>query len=152
MSTPKKTKTAAPATPVIPPTPEVKAPRERLPQQNGFTRPSPGSKTGVIWDIADRLTAEAGGTHAQRKDVLAAVFAEYPETSQGTATTQYGRWRRYHGLQGRSLAAEPVEEPTPAPTAAKAIAKAIAKAAAKAKPGVAPAPPAVPAKPAKKTK
>lgn len=71
------------------------------PQQNGQTRPRPGSKTGVVWDMADELTRKLG-RHALRSEVLPAVYERHPGTSSGTATTQYGRWRRFHGLTGRS--------------------------------------------------
>ena len=63
--------------------------------QNGVTRPKAGTKTGRIWEIADSLSAREGAPVA-RKKVLEAAMAE--DINAATAATQYGRWRKYHGL------------------------------------------------------
>jgi hypothetical protein len=63
--------------------------------QNGVTRPKAGTKTGRIWEIADSLSAQEGAPVA-RKKVLEAAMAE--DINAATAATQYGRWRKYHGL------------------------------------------------------
>ncbi len=65
--------------------------------QNGITRPSTGTKTGIVWGIADDLSAELKAP-AGRKAVLDAATAK--EINPSTAATQYGRWRKYNGLTG----------------------------------------------------
>lgn len=89
--------------------------------QNGVTRPKEGTQTGRVWEIADAISAEKGEP-APRKDVLAQFMEEGGNPSTGA--TQYGRWRKYHGLAqetgkpGRpKKQAEAPEEPTGAETA-----------------------------------
>ena len=65
------------------------------PTQNGVTRPAPGTKTGRVWEIADELSAEKGEP-AGRAEVLAAYEAEGGNSATGA--TQYGRWKKFHGL------------------------------------------------------
>lgn len=65
---------------------------------NGVTRPKAGTKTGRVWELADQMS-EANGGRARRKDVMAACEAE--DLNAATAATQYGRWRKYNGLEGR---------------------------------------------------
>ena len=72
---------------------------------NGVSRPKSGSKTGRIWEIADTLST-AKGAPAPRKEVLEAALAE--DINLATAATQYGRWRKYHGLGD-----EPKSTPVP---------------------------------------
>lgn len=62
--------------------------------QNGITRPMSGA-TKTVWDIADKISAEKRAP-AERKDVLEAGKAA--ELQEGTINTQYGRWRKFHGL------------------------------------------------------
>lgn len=74
---------------------EKKEKIERV-SQNGVTRPADGTVTGNVWAIADKLSAKAP---ALRKDVLeAAVKAKI---NPSTAATQYGKWRKFHGLKGK---------------------------------------------------
>ncbi len=68
-------------------------------RQNGVTRPNEGTKTGQVWDIADRLSAELEEP-AGRAAVLAE--ADKAEINPDTAATQFGRWRKYYGLKGRN--------------------------------------------------
>jgi len=63
--------------------------------QNGVTRPKVGTKTGRIWEISDHLSSREGKP-VERKKVLEAALAE--DINTATAATQYGRWRKYHGL------------------------------------------------------
>lgn len=65
--------------------------------QNGITRPKAGTKTGRVWEIADKQS-EAAGKPAKRKDVLDQFVAEGGNVATGA--TQYGKWRKYHGLVG----------------------------------------------------
>lgn len=67
-------------------------------KQNGQTRPK-GGKTLVPWEVADKLSAKQGSP-AKRADVLARC-AELG-VAGGTAASQYGRWRRFHGISGRA--------------------------------------------------
>jgi hypothetical protein len=80
-----------------------KAPKVELPKANGVTRPKAGTQTGRIWDISDALSAEEGKP-ASRKDVLAAALAE--SINEATAATQYGKWRKFHGLKKEEKAVE----------------------------------------------
>ena len=68
---------------------------QKMPSQNGVTRPKPGTATGRVWEIADELS-EASGDVAPRKDVLEKFVAE--GGNPATGATQYGRWRKFHGL------------------------------------------------------
>lgn len=67
--------------------------------QNGVPRPGKGTTTGKVWDISDALTKKRSGKPALRKDVLAACEDE--KINPATAATQYGRWRKFNGHQGR---------------------------------------------------
>lgn len=82
------------------PAPAAPAP-EPKDSRNGVTRPKAGTKTGRVWEIADQKSTEAGAP-AARKDVMAAAQAE--GMNEATIATQYGRWRKYHGL-GKETAA-----------------------------------------------
>ncbi len=75
-------------------TEEVAAPAPKQPSANGVTRPKDGTKTGNVWAIADKLSTKEGP--AARKDVMQAGEAEGLNTA--TIATQYGRWRKFHGL------------------------------------------------------
>ena len=72
--------------------------RERNEPANGVVRPSPDTKTGAVWRIADEMTKQLGHP-AKRKDVLAESAAL--GITETTAATQYGRWRKFNGLEGR---------------------------------------------------
>lgn len=84
-------------------TAEPKVERERNEKANGVVRPAPDTKTGKVWSIADEMTKEQG-TPAKRKDVLNECDAHGIAAS--TAATQYGRWRKFNGLEGRGEAEE----------------------------------------------
>lgn len=75
--------------------------------QNGVTRPKPGTISGRIWEITDSLSAQEGFPVA-RKKVLEAAMAE--GINAATAATQYGRWRKYHGLGAEPKEATPAAE------------------------------------------
>lgn len=78
-----------------------KAPAKDKPvkdEQNGVVRPKTGTKTGRVWEIADELSKKAKKP-ASRKAVLEKTNGE--GINSATAATQYGRWRKYHGLEGR---------------------------------------------------
>lgn len=71
-------------------------------QQNGVTRPKTGTATATVWEIAEKLSNEAGAV-AKRADVMKACEAAGINAS--TTATQYGKWRKFHGI---------VAEPKPA--------------------------------------
>ena len=81
--------------------PETETPVVKVPvvkdAKNGITRPTAGTKTGRIWEIADAASQELKAP-AGRKAVIAVAVAE--EINPSTAATQYGRWRKYNGLVG----------------------------------------------------
>ena len=92
------TETAAPAvTPAVTPaaTPAPAAPAVAKDERNGVTRPKTGTQTGTVWDICDKLSKETGKP-AERKPVVDHCTAAGINPS--TAATQYGKWRKYHGL------------------------------------------------------
>ena len=102
--------------------------RER---QNGFTRPLAGTKTGLVWDIADKISAEKQRP-ALRDEVMAEYKAQVEGASDGTISTQYSRWCGFHGVQEvlRKMRADEKAKEAEAKAAAKA-AKDAEKAAAK---------------------
>jgi hypothetical protein len=77
------------------PTTPVKVERQK---QNGFTRPIAGTKTGLVWDIADKISADQGRP-AKRDEVFAEYKKQIPDASDGTISTQYSRWCGFHGVQ-----------------------------------------------------
>jgi hypothetical protein len=82
-------------------------------EANGVVRPKSGTKTGRVWEISDELSA-ALKRPVERKLVMEAAAKE--SINEATCATQYGRWRKYHGLKGQ-LATPPAAAPdvTPAP-------------------------------------
>lgn len=108
----------------------------KLPEQNGVTRPKSGTITGSVWDAADNISKQKGSPAA-----VSEVAAALPNVADATVKTQYARWRKFLGVSGRVQSAEDV---------AKAAAKAKAdaeKAAAKQSAPAVPTPPAAPAVP-----
>lgn len=90
---------------------ETKTKKEQQPvrvHQNGVTRPTSGTRTGMVWDICDRLSKKLGAPVA-RKDVMAET--KNCGINPATAATQYALWRRFHGI---------VQEKAVLPIAAKA--------------------------------
>jgi hypothetical protein len=75
--------------------------------QNGITRPASGTTTGKIWDLADKMSADAGGQPVAIGTLRAHV--ELKQTNDHTIKTQYARWRQFHGIKGRVAA--PVAQP-----------------------------------------
>lgn len=66
-------------------------------EQNGITRPKDGTTTGRVWAIADEISA-AKQRPAERSEVIEQVVAE--KINSSTGATQYGKWRKFHGLVG----------------------------------------------------
>lgn len=96
------------------PTPPAKKGSANKDSKNGITRPKEGSTTRKVWDIADRLGADRAGVlkEAAKRNI-----------NPATATTQYGKWRKYHGMEGRTAVKKaakkkpspPKAKPTPPP-------------------------------------
>lgn len=81
-------------------------------EKNGVSRPLSGATKGV-WDIADRISAETKAPAERAAVVEAGKAAGYQE---GTINTQYGRWRRFHGLTvAREVKVKTPEVPTATP-------------------------------------
>ena len=60
-------------------------------------RPASGTKTGRVWEIADRISREKGRC-APRKEVLKAFVAEGGNIK--TASTQYTPWKKDYEARG----------------------------------------------------
>ena len=73
-----------------------KAPHPVLEQRNGISRPA-GGATGAVWDACDQITAATGST-ATRGAAIEALRAK--GINHWTASTQYARWRKFHGITG----------------------------------------------------
>lgn len=74
---------------------EQRKPAAEKDTRNDVTRPKAGTKTGQVWEIADRISGELGEA-APRREVMEQGVAAGVNGS--TVATQYGRWRKYHGL------------------------------------------------------
>ena len=109
------------------------------PKQNGQTRPTPGTLTGLVWDYADAITAQraaAGEPHTIATIGEVKAYYEKVEGSQtSTCQAQYGRWVKFHNygdlLKARRAAEKPVTDKD-AEKAAKKAAKEAERAAKKA--------------------
>lgn len=111
---------------------EVKPKEERI-RKNGATRPKAGSKTVVVWEIADKISAQKGRP-ALRNEVFDEYTKKVPTGSLGMAGTQYSRWCAFNGA-GPALKKFRADEKAKAEKAeAEAKAAKAAKAEAKAKP------------------
>lgn len=86
-----QTETTTTEAPAAAPAP---APVQRV-RQNGFTRPIAGTKTGLIWDIADEISAREKRP-AKRDEVFTEYQKRVPDAMQGTMSTQYSRWCGFH--------------------------------------------------------
>lgn len=78
-------------------------------EKNGVVRPLTGA-TLKIWEIADAISA-ATKAPAERATVMEQGKAA--GLQEGTINTQYGRWRKYHGL----VTAREAKPAAPAPEA-----------------------------------
>lgn len=83
----------------------------KMPEQNGVRRPKPEGLCGRAWAIMDRLTASTGAT-AKIADVL--KDAETEGLNKSNVQAEYARWRKFHGITGRTVKTEVTTEATPA--------------------------------------
>lgn len=94
---------------------EAPAPKPEKPareKKNGVTKPSVGTQTGKVWEIASSIS-EKKGSPAERAEVLEA--AKEFDINPATVTTQYGQWRKFHGIV---KVAKPAKAAAAAPAAA----------------------------------
>lgn len=89
----------------------AKPPKVEAPKQNGVTRPSSG-KTKQVWDTADMMSKELKAP-VGRKELTDKLLAD--GLVVGTIHTQYGKWRKFHGL-ATEKAVKPAAEAAPAAT------------------------------------
>lgn len=78
-------------------TDEVKevAPKKERITNNGVVRPSEGTKTGRVWEIADAIS-QTNQAPAARGEVLKQCEGE--GINQATGATQYGRWCKFNDV------------------------------------------------------
>lgn len=76
---------------------KVAKPKVERIRQNGQTRPQPGSKTGLVWDIADAISAKLKRP-ALRNEVFDELEKQAKEPSYAMAGTQYSRWCAFYGV------------------------------------------------------
>ena len=60
---------------------------------SGHTKPKPGTLTGKVWDLADKISNEKGG-YATSAEVKAAGVKE--GLHPGTVSTQFHHWKKFH--------------------------------------------------------
>jgi hypothetical protein len=88
-----------------------KAPKAPKIEQNGVVRPCFGTKTARVWEVADSISTNLSAP-VPRAELLAAVASEGINAS--TAATQYGKWRKFNGLEREK---KPAAAPADAPAA-----------------------------------
>lgn len=71
---------------------------EKMPEQNGIRQPKPGTNCAHIWDLATAMSTERKATVAVGDLLVKAREAGY---NDATVKTQYARWRKFHGVEGR---------------------------------------------------
>lgn len=73
----------------------------RQPEQNGIRRPKPEGICGKIWEIADKLSTDLQAP-VQIAPLIEATGAK--GINAVTTRTNYARWRKFHGITGRTVA------------------------------------------------
>jgi len=127
---PKPAAKKTPPAPKLPP--KTAAPISAREEKNGVKAPIPGTVAGILWAVADKLTAKLKRSPARfefrqavaelnekRKETGAAFFCE------NTASYQYFFWRKFHGVKGREAGLYPkrnsFEAATPRPRKAVSL-------------------------------
>lgn len=87
----------APKAPKAPKVAKVAKPKIVRERQNGQTRPQAGSKTGIVWDVADEISSKLKRP-ALRNEVFDAYEKKVKDASMLTAGTQYSRWCTFYGV------------------------------------------------------
>jgi sRNA-binding protein len=85
---------------------EAKAAKEaaKQPKQNDVRRPKANTTTGKVWAIFDELSAKTGAPA-----LIGDALKQASGTPEATVRTQYARWRKFHGITGRTAAPAPSE-------------------------------------------
>lgn len=76
-------------------------------ERNGVVRPKADSSTGKVWLIADEISSNKKEPATRREVIEAGVDAGL---NASTISTQYGRWRKYHGLAAEPRAPRKAKE------------------------------------------
>lgn len=87
---------------------EAKAAKEaaKQPKQNDVRRPKAGTTTGKVWAIFDSLSASTGAPA-----LIGDALKQATGIPEATVRTQYARWRKFHGITGRTVvASEPAAQ------------------------------------------
>jgi hypothetical protein len=82
----------------------------KLPEQNGITRPKPETLCGKIWSVLDGISTKNGAPAS------IAEAKEHPDVvgmADATIRTQYARWRKFYGVTGRVDPPKPAEATPP---------------------------------------
>lgn len=71
----------------------------KQPKQNDVRRPKPNTTTGKVWGIFDSLSASTGAPA-----LIGDALKQATGIPEATVRTQYARWRKFHGITGRTAA------------------------------------------------
>lgn len=72
--------------------------KNAMPNQNGITRPRPDTACGNAWQLMDDLSAKL------KQPVPISILLQAAETkglNYDTVKTQYARWKKFNGIEGR---------------------------------------------------
>lgn len=70
----------------------------QMPEQNGVREPRPNTNCAAIWSLATSMSTERKATVAVGDLIDAGTAAGF---NIATIKTQYARWRKFHGIEGR---------------------------------------------------
>lgn len=87
----------------------------RMPEQNGVRRPKVDTLCGKAWTIFDEVSAAAGSPAAIGPSL---EKAKAQALNEANVRAEYARWRKFHGISGRTseAAAEPAAATAGTPT------------------------------------
>lgn len=85
----------------------------QMPMQNDIRRPKANTECGKAWGIFDSIS-NANGSPAAIADAM--VQTRAAGINDATTRTQYARWRKFHGVEGRIVAVT-TKAPEPAQAA-----------------------------------
>lgn len=69
-----------------------------MPKQNDITRPRPDTACGNAWALMDQLSAKLG---QPVPIIILLQAAEQKGLNYDTVKTQYARWKKFNGIEGR---------------------------------------------------
>ncbi len=91
---------------------EAKKAAKQQPEQNGVRRPGPDGKCGQAWALMDSMSSKLGAP-VPVGDVV--KQGEADGLNPGNVRAEYARWKKFHGIVGRT---PPAKEKPAAPEAA----------------------------------